>query len=47
MIRTFLVVVAVGMVFLAAGVVILGAFPPNPHPQPVERVLPTEKFQSH
>jgi len=30
-----------------AGVAILGAFPPNPHVRPVEKVLPNDKFQSH
>jgi len=47
MIRIFLVVVFTGLVLLVAGVAFLGAFPPNPHVQPVEKVLPNDKFQSH
>lgn len=47
MIRIFLVVVVAGLVLLAAGLLMLGAFPPNPHPQTVEKVLPNDKFQSH
>ncbi len=45
MTRIFLIVVAAGLLLLAVGVVILGAFPPNPQPKPVEKVLPNEKFQ--
>jgi hypothetical protein len=45
MIRIFLVVVAAGLLLLAVGVLILGAFPPNPQPHPVEKVLPNDKFQ--
>ena len=44
--RIFLVVVAVGLVIVAAAVVVLGAFPPNPTQQPVQRVLPNDKFQT-
>lgn len=47
MIRIFLAVVLVGIVLLGAGIVYLGAFPPAPHPQPVEKVLPNDKFQGH
>ena len=46
MIRIFLVVVAAGLVILGATVVILGVYPPNPTPHPVEKVLPNDKFQS-
>ncbi len=45
MTRIFLIVVAAGLVLLAVAVVILGAFPPNPTPHPVEKVLPNDKFQ--
>ncbi|HXA22309.1 MAG TPA: hypothetical protein VNW90_08415 [Acetobacteraceae bacterium] len=47
MIRIFLIVVATGLVLLGIAVVFLGAFPPNPAPQPVEKVLPNDKFQTH
>jgi hypothetical protein len=47
MIRIFLAVVAVGMVILVGGMLILGAFPPSPHQQPVEKVMPNDKFSTH
>jgi hypothetical protein len=47
MIRIFLIVVATGLVLLGIAVVFLGAFPPNPAPHPVEKVLPNDKFQTH
>jgi hypothetical protein len=45
MTRIFLIVVAVGLLILAVGVVVLGAFPPNPQPKAVEKVLPNDRFQ--
>jgi hypothetical protein len=47
MIRIFLAVVAVGMVILVGGMLILGAFPPSPHQQAVEKVVPNDKFSTH
>jgi hypothetical protein len=47
MIRIFLAVVVAGLLLLGVGVLMLGAFPPQPHPQPVQKVLPNDKFQSH
>ncbi len=47
MIRLFLAVLAVGLVILLGGVLILGAFPPSPHTQPVEKVVPNDKFSTH
>jgi hypothetical protein len=47
MTRIFLIVVAAGVIVLGAAVIFLGAFPPNPAPHPVERVLPNDKFQTH
>ncbi|HEX3401967.1 MAG TPA: hypothetical protein VHT74_16735 [Acetobacteraceae bacterium] len=47
MIRIFLIVVMAGLVILGATVVFLGAFPPNPSPHPVEKVLPNDKFQTN
>lgn len=47
MIRIFLIVVAAGVIVIAATMFFLGSYPPNPTPHPVEKVLPNEKFQSH
>jgi hypothetical protein len=47
MIRIFLIVLAAGLVVLAAATVFLGENPPTPVTHPVERVLPNDKFQSH
>jgi len=47
MIRIFLIVVMAGLVILGATVVFLGAFPPNPSPHPVEKVLLDDKFQTN
>ena len=45
--RIFLLVVAIGLVVIAVGVLVLGAFPPEPHPHAVQRTLPNDKFQTH
>ncbi len=47
MVRIFLFVVLAGLVALVGGVLMLGAFPPAPHPQPVEKVVPNDKFTAH
>ena len=47
MIRIFLFVVAAGLVLMAIGVVMLGAFPPTPQPHAVEKVVPNDKFSTH
>ena len=44
--RVFLVGVLVLLGLLFAGIIILGAFPPHPHRQPVEHVLPNDRFKS-
>ncbi len=44
--RIFLVIVLGGLVLLGAGALLLGAFPPSPHVQPVEKVLPNDQFKS-
>jgi hypothetical protein len=44
MIRIFLFVVLAGLVALAGGVLVLGIFPPSPHPQAVEKVVPNDRF---
>ena len=43
--RLFLLVVLVGLVVAAIGLVMLGAFPPQPHPQQIQKVLPNDRFQ--
>jgi hypothetical protein len=47
MIRIFLIVIAAGLVILAAAAVMLGEYPPQPVTHPVEKVLPNDKFQTH
>jgi hypothetical protein len=47
MIRIFFFVVLAGLVAIAGGVLMLGAFPPTPHQQPVEKVVPNDKFTAH
>jgi hypothetical protein len=47
MIRVFLFVIALGAVLLAAGIVYLGMFPPNPVPRTVQTTIPVNKIQSH
>ncbi len=47
MVRIVLFVVLAGLVALAGGVLMLGVFPPTPHPQPVEKVVPNDKFNAH
>jgi hypothetical protein len=43
--RLFLLVILLGLVVAAVGLVMLGAFPPEPHPQQVLKVLPNDRFQ--
>jgi hypothetical protein len=43
--RIFLVVVLVLLVLGAAGVLLLGAFPPDAQVQQIQKVLPNERFQ--
>ena len=44
MFRIFVAVVGAGLIILVGGALILGAFPPNPQPKPIEKVLPNDKF---
>jgi hypothetical protein len=44
--NTFLIVVAVGLVLIGIAIVVLGAFPPDPHAHSVQKVLPNDKFQT-
>ena len=43
--RMFLIVVLVGVVVLGVGFLVLGVFPPEPHPQQIQKVLPNDRFQ--
>ncbi len=47
MLRAFLIILAAGLIALAAGFAYLGEFPPSPHVQTVVKVLPNDRFQSH
>jgi hypothetical protein len=44
MIRIFFFVVLAGLVALAGGVLVLGMFPPKPHSQAIEKIVPNDKF---
>jgi hypothetical protein len=47
MIRVFLIVLALGVLLLAGGMVYVGLFPPNPPSHTVDKTLPNDKFQAH
>jgi hypothetical protein len=47
MIRIFFFIVLAGLVAIVGGVLMLGVFPPTPHSQPVEKVVPNDKFSTH
>ena len=42
--RLFLLVLLLGFVVVAVGMVMLGTFPPNPHVQTIQKVLPNDRF---
>jgi hypothetical protein len=44
--RVFMIVVAGGLAALGACFVYLGAFPPNPAPHSIEKVLPNDSFRA-
>jgi hypothetical protein len=44
---TLLIVVLLGLAVAGIGLLALGAFPPEPHTQPVQKVLPNDHFQVH
>ncbi len=44
--RIFWLVVLLGIIVLGAGFIALGAFPPQIHPQQVEKTLPNDRFQT-
>ena len=35
------------IILIAGGVLLLGAFPPHPLPQPVAHTLPNDRFGTH
>lgn len=43
--RLFLVVVFAMLLLAAVGMLVLGAFPPSPRTEQVQRVLPNDRFQ--
>ena len=46
--RQLLLIIVLAIVVLGAvGILMLGVFPPNPHPQPVAHTLPNDRFQTH
>ena len=42
---TFWIVLLLGLVLLAGGFLALGAFPPSPKTENIQKVLPNERFQ--
>ena len=42
--RLLLLVLAVIVLIGVVGALVLGAFPPTPQPQQIQRVLPNDKF---
>lgn len=42
--RPALLIVLVVVVLAVIGLLALGAFPPRPHPQPVQHALPTDRL---
>jgi hypothetical protein len=45
MTRIFIVVVVLGLLAMGAGIIALGAFPPEPHPQQIQKTLPNDRFK--
>ncbi len=42
--RLFFVVLLLLLVAIGVGVLVLGAFPPAPHVQTIQKVLPNDRF---
>jgi hypothetical protein len=42
--NVFLLVVLLGGLLLAGGLLALGAFPPDAHPRQIQKVLPNDRF---
>ena len=47
MFRVLLFIVVAGVIAIGGGVLMLGMFPPAPHTQAVEKVVPNDRFQGH
>jgi hypothetical protein len=45
--RALLIVLAILVVAVVAGVGYLGLNPPNPAPKSIEKTIPNDKFQAH
>jgi hypothetical protein len=45
--NVFLLVVVIGGLLLVAGLLALGAFPPDAHPKQIQKVLPNDRFAPH
>lgn len=45
--NVILIVVAMGALLLAAGLLALGAFPPDANPKQIQKVLPNDQFAPH
>ena len=43
----FLIVVVIGGLLLAGGLLALGAFPPELHPKQIQKILPNDRFAPH
>ena len=41
----FIVVVVLGLLAMGVGILALGAFPPDPHPQQIQKTLPNDRFK--
>jgi len=42
--RVLLIAIAAVLLLIVAGTLILGAFPPEPRTEPVQHVLPNDRF---
>jgi hypothetical protein len=45
--RVALLVVLLGLVVIGVGILALGAFPPDPRTQTIQKVLPNDRFKSN
>ncbi|MBC7637607.1 MAG: hypothetical protein H7251_18640 [Acetobacteraceae bacterium] len=45
MARIFIIVVVVGFLAMVVGIVVLGAFPPDPRPQQIQKTLANDRFK--
>lgn len=43
--RFLLLIVLLGLLVVAIGILVLGAFPPDPHVQQIQKVFPNDRFQ--